>query len=165
MLVEADGDGAEVLEPVDAALDDVAALVGLCIEVRRSAASAPTSQAMTPRVTPLRADAADAALLQRPARGGRAVGPVHPQHRGPLARTPSTQARHPDRIEHRQHVSHVGTLPGRHHQPQGTGAAVAAQVDLGSQPATRVPKPLVVRIPPFSARAAWCRAPVALSGS
>lgn len=62
MLVEAEGDGAEVLEAVDAALDDVAALVGLGIEVRRSAASAPTSQAMTPRVTPLRADAADAAL-------------------------------------------------------------------------------------------------------
>lgn len=62
MLVEADGDGAEVLEAVDAALDDVAALVGLGIEVRRSATSAPTGQTMASGVTPLRADAADAAL-------------------------------------------------------------------------------------------------------
>jgi hypothetical protein len=62
VLVEADGDGAEILESVDAALDNVAALVGLGIEVRRSADSVPTSQAMAPRVTLLRADAADAAL-------------------------------------------------------------------------------------------------------
>lgn len=161
-LVKAGGDGAEVLEPVDTALHDVAAPVGLSVERWRPAASAAPGQAVSLAVAALRADAADATALQQSAARRQPVGSVHAQHRGALAGAPPLQTRHTDGVEHRAQVAHIRALPGRDEQAQRTGSSVAAQVDLGGAHAARAPQPLVAQRPPFSACGSWCRAPQAL---
>ena len=77
-LVVASRHGAEILEPIDGTLDDVATLIFFGIERRRAPTTAATSEAVLFRILSLRANASNTAALNRLARGTGALRFIDP---------------------------------------------------------------------------------------
>jgi site-specific DNA recombinase len=140
----------------------IAASIALPVERKRPTRPPGTTSTL---VGPLRDGVTDATAAQQPPAGRIAVGLVADQMVGPLARSaPPAGAGHPDRVQHRLELGRVVPLTRGEHHAKRPAAAVAAQVDLGGQPA---PGPaerlgLVMRNPLLlSPRAARLRAPAA----
>src|SRR3712207_4331820 len=95
----AGGQGAELFEPVEAPLDDVALLVPVAVELRRSSTGRTELQPVRPLVALLRDRVGDAATAQRPAGGGMGVGPYGEEGIGKSERPPGAATVHPDIVE------------------------------------------------------------------
>lgn len=109
-LVVARCDGSEVLESIDGALDDVTSFVDVGVKARRRTASIAFSQPVLLRVTSFGTNTTHAALLDLLAVMAHAVGAVHAQASGPLARTSLAGPGHADGIEHRSDLRRIAAL-------------------------------------------------------
>lgn len=115
-LVVAGGDGAKVLQAVDGALDDIAALVGLRIESGRTAAARTAGQPVGLSVLALGADAPNAATLHELAWLACAVSAIDAYAWRALPGAARTEPGHGDGIEHGLELADIGTLARRHQQ-------------------------------------------------
>jgi triphosphoribosyl-dephospho-CoA synthetase len=111
-LVVARGDGTEILETIDGALDDISALVGLWIKAWRTATAAASFEAMDFGVLTLGADTLNAASLDGATRLASAIGTIDAQSGGPFPRASWAGSRHSDRIEDGLKLGHISALSG-----------------------------------------------------
>lgn len=156
------GNGAEVLEAIDAAFHDLSAPIGLCVELRRPSPPAASTKTRFARVFALRTHAANLASTEDTPVLARTIRPVHPQGGGSLAGAPRTGAPDPNSIQKGHQVRGVTGLSGRHQNTERPTVPVHQNVNFaGSSPSTDA-EPLVVEGPLFSSLAGCFRAPTAL---
>ena len=160
------GDGAGVLEPVDGALDLVAAFVDLTVEAGGPAALAAAPFAVGPLVLRFRDRVLDLTSSQVAAVSTGAVCLVAAEVAGPCARASALAAGNADAGEDLDHLWGVTALPGCDEQSHGAASAVACEVDLAGQTAPGPSKSLVGAVvsgrrPFFGTRGFFLRAPAA----
>jgi hypothetical protein len=112
-------DGAEIFQPVDCTLDDIAALVSGRIESWWGTSSVALTQSILLRIAALRANTAHATVLDLLSIMARAIGAVYAQARRPFARASSARTGHADSIEYGADLRCVAALPGSDHDRQG----------------------------------------------
>lgn len=161
-LVIAGCDGAEVLQPIDRSLDDVAAFVGFGVEAGRRSAPSSFSQSTLLRVKAFRANAPDATALNLLSIMTCAVGAIDTQARWAFAGTSLGRTWHTDGIKYLPKVRRIAALPGSDDNGQGQTMPINTQVDLAGNAAARASQPLVGYGPLFSAAGSFLRAPAAL---
>jgi hypothetical protein len=161
-LLEAGRDRAELLEAVEASLDHIPAPIALPVKGERPTRPAGTAGTL---VGPLGNGVRDTTAAQQPPTPRVAVALVADQVVGSLAGpTPPARSWDRDGVKDRFQLGAVVALAGRKDHAQRPATPVAAEVDLGGQPA---PGPaerlgLVMDDPPLtSPRAGRWRAPAA----
>jgi hypothetical protein len=155
-LVEAGGDPAPLLEPVDAPLDQVAPPVA-----DRVKGGWPAGTAVL--VDPGRDGLGDATPTQQTPAGAGAVAPIGQQMRWPFPRPAMpTRPRDPDGVQQGQELRALVALPAGQPDRQRPAVSVHGQAQPGRQPAPAVPQRLIVcvRAPPLTlSERGWRRAP------
>lgn len=99
-LVVASGDCPENFQALDAAFEDVTALVSLCVKVGRTTSPRPAGQQMLLGILALGTDTLNAPVLDFAARLTRPIGPVHPLPGRVLSRPARAKAGNGDSVEH-----------------------------------------------------------------
>lgn len=160
-LLEACGNATPLLEPVDAALNDVAPSIALSIQ--NEGAARATSAALT-LVGSFWDGVGYAALTQDRAAGGVAVALVSDEVVRTLARTATPPGTgNPNGVQETDQLGAVMPLPRGEQDGEGTPLPITSEVDLGCQPAPAPPERLVRAMRPLfrSAVAGRLRAPAA----
>jgi hypothetical protein len=161
-LVIAGCNGAEVLQPINRPLDDIATFVRLGVEPWRRATPSPFTQSALLRVKAFGANTPYATALNLLSIMTCAVGAVDAQARWAFAWAAPTRTRHTDGIEYLPKVRRIAALPGSDDNGQGQTVSINAQVDLAGDATARSTQPLVGYGPLFSAAGSFFRAPAAL---
>ena len=147
-FVGAHRDSAPLLEPVEAALDDIAALVAFLLLVAEVDRPARLFAAVRDLVVPLRDRRRDASFAKPGSvRSGR-VPLVGQDSVGAGAGPTLPGAGHADVLEHGGHHRGVVDVPAGDHHPQRSAAPVADHVQLGRQPAAGAADPVIRRLEP-----------------
>jgi hypothetical protein len=155
-------DGAEVFQPIDCTLDDVAAFVSQPIESRWGAATIAFAQSVFLRIAALRANTTHAPVLDLLSIMACAIGSVYAQARWTLARASSSRTGHANGIEHRPNLGSVTALPSSDHDRQWQAVPLDTQMDFAGDATPGSAQPLVLYGPLFSAAGNFLRAPEAL---
>jgi hypothetical protein len=161
-LLVAGGDGPKILEAIDAAFHDLAALVSLCVKFRWSSSTLPPSQVCFAGSLSFWTDAPELACPAGTPVLARSRRTVHPKGRGTLAGASWTGTLHPNRVQEGQEGGRVTRLSCRNQDAQGAPVPVAQQVDFGGSSPPADPEPLVFECPLCSSLAGSIRAPTAL---
>ena len=154
--------GAEVLQPVDRPLDDVAAFVGFDVEPWWRATVASLAQSAFLRIETFRTHTAYPAVLDLLSIMTCAIGAVDAQARRTFARPASGRTRYRDGIENLSKICRITALSSSDDNRQGQTVPINTQVNLAGDAAARSAEPLVSYEPLFSAAGNFLRAPAAL---
>jgi len=144
-LVVPGGDGAELLELGEAALDGVALFVASGVEGGRAAARAAAAAAVLLLVFLHRDDRGDPALAQPGAVSSGGVGLVGQRGAGPGAGPSRAPAADADGLHQRDELRAVAVLARAEDPADRAAAPVRGQVDLGAQPAAGAAQRLSAR--------------------
>lgn len=117
-LVVARCNDAEVFQSIDGTLNDVASFVEVGVEARRRATSIAFAQPVLLGVASLGANTTHTALLDLLTVMAHAVGAVHAQASGPLARSSFARTRHANGIEHRSDLCRIAALSSSDNERQ-----------------------------------------------
>ncbi len=155
-FVVAGGDAAPLLQSVEAAFHDVAALVELFVEGRRAPAVAAAPEPVADLVGPLGDGVADAALSQPGADGFGAVALVAQDVGGPHAGPSWADAGYPYRLHHCGELGAVVGVAARDGEGERAAEGVAGEMDFAGQAASGASE---CPAPPFRAPDAcwWAR--------
>jgi len=143
-LFVAGGDAPALFETTEQALDLVALGIGL-----------PVDQGARVLALGLRDDAADAAPAQVVAHVSVAVAAVGHQPLWPLAWPAWSGPADPPAIQQMRQGLVVGRLAAGQVEDERPAVAIAADMDLGGEPAA-APAECFVLLPPFAPAACWC---------
>lgn len=154
--------GSKILEPVDASLHYVAALVRLCIECRWTSALGTSLQPRLFGVFALGTHAADATTSQQAPKLPGPIRFVHAHARRALARSSHTDARNTHHLQKWPQKGRVVDLALGNQDGQGSSVSVGEHMDFAGPASTTCAEPLAGDQAPFSSLALVLRAPVAL---
>lgn len=165
-LVVTGGHGAEVLEPVDGALDLVASPVVVPVEAGGPAAFSASAAAVGPLVLRFRDRVPDAASSQVAAVAAGAVCLVAADVVGPGPGSPAQRPGDSDPVQDLDQLRGIAPLAGGEQEGQWAAAAFAGEVDLAGQAAPGPSESLVGAVVPgrcpfFGTRGRVLRAPAA----
>lgn len=135
-LVVASGDAAPLFEAVEALLDDVAPLVDLVVEGRRTSVTAAASEPVADLVGPFRDGVPDVASPQPGAYGFGAVALVADDVVGADPGPSRPEPGHPDRLHHGGELRAVVGVPAGDGEGERSPHSVAGQVDFAGQAAS-----------------------------
>lgn len=131
----AGGEASELFEPVEAAFDDVALLVGVFVEGGWAAAGGASGSSAGDLVGAFRAREADPAVPERSSGGGMGVGLVRDHSPGPFPWPATPRRTDADLVQQRQEFGVVAGLAWGDEDRHRQAAAVDREVDLAGQPA------------------------------
>lgn len=156
------GDSPEILEPIDAALDDISPLVQFCIEMGGSSACTASGNTRFARILAFWTDHPNAALTQQSTVLGLSVGAIHTQDRRTLPGPSWPWAGNANGVQNGNHIRGVtGLTSGEQHRKRTT-VSVGQQVDFGGASTSTDSEPLIFDAPLFSSLARCFCAPTAL---
>lgn len=140
-LVVAGSDGAEVLQPIDAALHHITPLIRSAVTLRRHSTLAPTVQPRFAGILTLWAHATNTACPQLMMIEACPIRPVK-SNRGRLLAGPTAEYTwYAHRVQHWDKKRGVRRLAFRDHNRERTGLAVAQNMDFAGASPTTVTEP------------------------
>lgn len=147
------GDGPKIFEAIDAALDDISALVQLRIEVGGSSACTASGDTRFARIRALWTDHPNPAPTQQSTILGLSIRAVHTQDRRTLPGASRSWTRNTNSVQDRDHIPWVAGLPSGEQHRQRKTVSIGQDVNFGSASTPTDSKPLVGDAPLFSSLA------------
>lgn len=155
------GDGPEIFETVDAALDDISALVQFRIEMGGSSTCTASGNTRFARILTLWTDHPNPAPPQQSTIFGLSVGAVYTEERRTLPGASRSCARNANSVQHGNHVRWVTGLPsGEQHRKRAT-IPIGQDMNFSGASTSADAEPLVGDTPLFSSLARCFLAPTA----